>query len=116
MAMSRRRHLVASTRPDARNVSAEENASAAKPNCRSRSGSDSRTDSSSSMTDTNARSSIMNSSSGLTLGVAWDGEREGGTWTVVRLAPEVTAMPLYDRAADGESHPHAVCFGGIEGV
>src|SRR5687768_18204865 len=46
------RHLVAPTTSDARNASADENASAAKPNCRSKSGSDSRTDSSSSTTDT----------------------------------------------------------------
>ena len=50
--MSRIRQLVSSTTSDARNASAEENAWAAKPNCRSKSGSDSRTDSSSSTTDT----------------------------------------------------------------
>src|SRR5438094_1730704 len=52
MAMSRIRHLVWPTQSDARNCSADENARAANPNSLSKSGSDSRTDSSSSTTDT----------------------------------------------------------------
>src|SRR5262249_54997740 len=53
IAMSRIRQLVWGTTSDAaRNASAEENTSTAKPNARSRSGSDSRTDSSSSTTET----------------------------------------------------------------
>src|SRR5579864_7747855 len=52
MAMSRIRHLVWPTQSDARNSCADENARAAKPNSFRKSGSDSRTDSSSSTTDT----------------------------------------------------------------
>src|SRR5882762_7889168 len=52
MAMSRIRHLVWPTQSDARNSSGDENARAANPNSLSKSGSDSRTDSSSSTTDT----------------------------------------------------------------
>src|SRR5580693_4817751 len=55
MAMSRIRHLVWPTQSDARNSCADENARAAKPNSFSKSGSDSRTDSSSSTTDTSER-------------------------------------------------------------
>src|SRR5882762_3775801 len=55
MAMSRTRHLVWPTQSDARNSCADENARAAKPNSFSKSGSDSRTDSSSSTTDTSER-------------------------------------------------------------
>src|SRR5215469_14599545 len=51
MATSRIRHLVSSTQSDRRNSSADEKARAAKPNSLSKSGSDSRTDSSSSTTD-----------------------------------------------------------------
>src|SRR5258706_108620 len=50
--MSRIRHLVWPTQSDARNSSGDENARAANPNSLSKSGSDSRTDSSSSTTDT----------------------------------------------------------------
>jgi hypothetical protein len=53
--MSRIRHLVWPTQSDARNSCADENARAAKPNSFSKSGSDSRTDSSSSTTDTSER-------------------------------------------------------------
>src|SRR5216683_8160459 len=55
MAMSRIRHLVWPTQSDVRNSCADENARAAKPNSFSKSGSDSRTDSSSSTTDTSER-------------------------------------------------------------
>ena len=55
MAMSRNRHLVWSTQSDARNSSADENARTAKPNSLSKSGSDSRMDSSSSTTVTSER-------------------------------------------------------------
>src|SRR5437773_7046465 len=50
--MSRIRHLVWLTKFDARNSSADAKACTAKPNSRSKSGSDSRTDSSSSTTET----------------------------------------------------------------
>src|SRR5882762_1912917 len=55
MAMSRIRHLVSPTQSEARNSSGDENARAANPNSFSKSGSDSRTDSSSSTTDTSER-------------------------------------------------------------
>src|ERR1700689_4534959 len=59
MAMSRIRHLVLGTQPDARNSSGDENAREAKPNSFSKSGSDSRTDSSSSTTDTSKRVTVI---------------------------------------------------------
>src|SRR5690349_12140314 len=62
MAMSRIRHLVPPTLSEARNASADENAWAAKPNSLSKSGNDSRTDSSSSITDTSARLEVTASS------------------------------------------------------
>src|ERR1700730_14983412 len=62
MAMSRIRHPVWHTQSDARNSSADENAWAAKPNSLSKSGSDSRTDSSSSTTDTSEYMTIMDPS------------------------------------------------------
>src|SRR5512145_3462191 len=62
IAMSRNRQLVSLTAFDARNASADENAWTAKPNSRSKSGSDSRTDSSSSTTDTSERLPIRDAS------------------------------------------------------
>src|SRR5271167_2385463 len=59
MAMSRIRHLVWETQSDARNSSGDENARAAKPSSISKSGSDSRTDSSSSTTDTIERMTVI---------------------------------------------------------
>src|SRR5215470_10809341 len=49
---SRSRHLVWPLECDSKNSSADENVSTANPNCFSKSGNDSRTDSSSSITDT----------------------------------------------------------------
>ena len=63
IAMSRIRQLVSPTTSEARNASADENAWESKPNCRSKSGSDSRTDSSSSTTDTSERLAITSPSS-----------------------------------------------------
>src|ERR1700680_3730430 len=57
--MSRIRHLVWPTQSDARNSSGDENARTAKPNSFSKSGSDSRTDSSSSTTDTSERVTLI---------------------------------------------------------
>src|SRR4051794_7058045 len=51
-ATSRSRHLVWPLECDSKNSSADENVSTANPNCFSKSGNDSRTDSSSSITDT----------------------------------------------------------------
>src|SRR4029079_16779280 len=57
--MSRSRHRVSPRVSEARNASADEKARAQKPNCRIKSGNDSRTDSSSSTTDTSERSHVM---------------------------------------------------------
>src|SRR5215467_9782071 len=118
--MSRSRQLVPLTTPDARNASADENASAAKPDSRNKSGSDSRTDSSSSTTDTSERLSVMSASSRRR---AWNafwatgnGKREGGTGTVIRLRPETSTMSLDDGATDREPDTHAVGFRCVEGV
>src|SRR6185437_5430693 len=51
-AISRSKHLVSPLESDTKNSSADENVSTANPNCFSKSGNDSRTDSSSSITDT----------------------------------------------------------------
>src|SRR5271157_2746221 len=59
MAMSRIRHLVWPMQSDARNSSGDENARTAKPNSFNKSGSDSRTDSSSSTTDTSERVTVI---------------------------------------------------------
>src|SRR6185295_13132071 len=58
MATSRTRHLVSAIDCEARNSSADENACASKPNSFSKSGKDSRTDSSSSTTVINGRVTI----------------------------------------------------------
>src|SRR6478672_8982161 len=104
--MSRRRQLVSPKPSDARNASADGNASAAKPNCRNKSGSDSRTDSSSSTTETSERLPVMTASSQCRVWnarrTAGNGEREGGAGTVVSLCPQTPVMPLDDGATDGE--------------
>src|ERR1700751_1103703 len=61
IAMSRIKHLVLSTWPDDKKASPDEKARAAKPNSLSRWGNDSRTDSSSSTTDTSERSLVLRS-------------------------------------------------------
>src|SRR5258707_9943788 len=58
MATSRSRHLVSAIDSEARNSSADENACASKPNSFSKSGKDSRTDSSSSTTVIRVRVTI----------------------------------------------------------
>src|SRR2546430_13067094 len=120
MAMSRSRQLVSLTTSDARNPSTDENASTANPNCRSKSGSDSRTDSSSSTTDTSKRLSVMSPLSRClvrnALWTAGNGKREGGTRSVIRFCPESTVMSLHDGAADGEPDTHAVALRRVEGV
>src|SRR5262249_23212736 len=63
MATSRSKQLVFPRISDARNASADANASAAKPNCRTKPGRASRMDSSSSTTDTNDGSVVMNARS-----------------------------------------------------
>src|SRR5262245_56135490 len=118
--MSRRRQLVSLTTSEARKASDDENASAANPNSRSMSGSDSRTDSSLSTTDTSERLSVMSASS---LCRVWNArrtagkrKREGGTGTVVCLRPETPMMSFDDGATDREPDTHAVGFGCVVGV
>src|SRR5580765_7288210 len=115
--MSSSRQRVSLMLSDARNASADENARAQKPNCRIRSGSDSRTDSSSSTTDTSERSDVMTASS-LSDGVRTAGNRnrEGGPRSVIRFCPEAAAMPLHDGAANGEPDTHAVALRCVEGI
>src|ERR687892_2769001 len=139
IATSRIRQLVSLTASDARNASADENAWAANPNCRSKSGNDSRTDSSSSTTDTSDRLLItmrMRHLAGdrpLALGFAADsssgstaparasrrlkrkGEREGGAWSIVRLGPKTPVMPLDNRAADKQPDAHTAALRRVEG-
>src|SRR5215467_4260886 len=118
--MSRRRQLVSLTTSEARNASADENALVAKPDSRSKSGSDSRTDSSSSTIDTSERLSVMSASWRRRVWNAsrnaGNGKREGGTGTVICLCPETSMMSLDDGATDGEPDTHAVGFRCVEGV
>src|SRR5215469_8833036 len=118
--MSRSRQLVSLTTSEPRNASADEKAWAAKPDSRSNCGSDSRTDSSSSTTDTSERLSVMGASSRCRVRnarrIAGNGERESGTGSVVCLRPETAVMPLDDGATDGEPDTHAVGLRGVESV
>src|SRR5439155_5004815 len=91
---SRSRQLVSPTTSDARNASADEKAWAAKPNCRSRSGSDSRTDSSSSTIDTSERLSVMSASSRCRVG--------NDLWTAG--IPFARAAPAQSPAEDAPVH------------
>ena len=45
----------------------------------------------------------------------WQGEVEGRARSVVGRHPHLSAMGLDDRAADRQSHAHAVGLGGEEG-
>src|SRR6185369_7567025 len=106
------------TNSDARNASADANVSAAKPNCRNKSGSASRMDSSSSTTDTNDGLGIMNASSWCPSRFLahWNRKQKSGPRTVIRLCPKTAVMSLDDGAADGEADSHAVAFRRVEGV
>src|SRR5436190_1134436 len=120
IATSRMRQWVWLTNSDARNASADENAWTAKPNCRSKSGSDSRTDSSSSTTETSERWTITNASCGCRVrracGIAGNGERERGAGAVIRFTPQTATMLFDNRSADGQSDAHATALGGEEGL
>src|SRR5713226_7337127 len=113
---SRIRQLVRPTYSEARNSSADENERAVKPNSLSKSGSDSRTDSSSSTTDTNELGIILGSSSRIrcTSLPRRNGKRKSGARTVIRLCPETAMMALDYRTADGKSDSHAVVLGCIK--
>src|SRR5918994_2659978 len=135
IATSRSRQLVSPTTSEARNASADENAWAAKPNCRSKSGSDSRTDSSSSTIDTSERLLITQHSMRHSAGTVYEtlvlvpqygcrvalwtvgnGKREGGTGSVVRLYPQTATMSLDYRAADRQPDTHAAALRRVERI
>src|SRR5713101_6814480 len=118
MPKSRVRQLVRPTYSEARNSSADENERAVKPNSLSKSGSDSRTDSSSSTTDTSELGIILGSSSRIrcTSIPRRNGKRKSGAWTVVRLRPKTAMMALDYGTTDGKSDSHAVVLGCIESL
>src|SRR5580693_23552 len=118
MPTSRIRQLVRPTYSEARNSSADENERAVKPNSLSKSGSDSRTDSSSSTTDTNEFGIILGSSFRIRCtSPPWrNGKRKSGARTVVRFRPKTAMMALDYGTADGKSNSHAVVLGGIESL
>src|SRR5580692_10591287 len=118
MPTSRIKQLVRPTYSEARNSSADENARAVKPNSLSKSGSDSRTDSSSSTTDTNELGIILGSSSRIrcTSLLRRNGKRKSGARTVVRFRPKTAMMALDYGTTDGKSDSHAVVLGGIKGL
>src|SRR6202166_3089243 len=118
MPTSRTKQLVRPTYSEARNSSADENERAVKPNSLSRSGSDSRTDSSSSTTDTNELGIILGSSSLIrcTSLPRRNGKRKSGTRTVVRFRPKTAMMALDYGTADRKSDSHAVVLGCIKSL
>src|SRR6267154_1876274 len=115
---SRIKQFVRPMYSEARNSSADENESAVKPNSFSKSGNDSRTDSSSSTTDTNEFEIIMGSSSRIRCGSMpqRNGERKSGAGTVVRFRPKTAMMALDDGTADGKSDSHAVVLSCIKSL
>src|SRR5580704_16320223 len=118
MPTSRIKQLVRPTHSEARNSSADENERAVKPNSLSKSGSDSRTDSSSSTTDTSELGDIPGSSSRIrcTSIPRRDGKRKSRARTVVRLRPKTAVMTLDYRATDRKSDSHTVVFGCIKSL
>src|SRR5580698_293462 len=118
MPTSRIKQLVCPTYSEARNSSAEENERAVKPNSLSKSGNDSRTDSSSSTTDTNELWINLGSSSriGCTSLLRRNGKRKSGARTVVRFRPKTAMMALDYGTTDGKSDSHAVVLGCIKGL
>src|SRR5580698_7438177 len=118
MPTSRIKQLVRCTHSEARNSSADENERALKPNSLSKSGSDSRTDSSSSTTDTNAHGIILGCSFRIrfTSLPRRNGKRKSGAWTVVRFRPKTAMMALDYRTTDGKPDSHAVVLGCIKNL
>src|SRR5579864_7477760 len=117
MLTSRIKQLVCPTHSDARNSSADENERAVKPNSLSKSGSDSRTDSSSSTTDTSDLGIILGSSSRIRCtSLTRNGKRKSGARTIVRFRPKTAMMTLDYRTTDGKSDSHAVVLGCIKSL
>src|SRR5579863_2835314 len=113
MPTSRIKQLVRPTHSEARNSSADENERAVKPNSLNKSGSDSRTDSSSSTTDTNELGIILGSSSRIrrTSLPRRNGKRKSGARTVVRFRPKTPMVALDYGTTDVKSDSHAVVLG-----
>src|SRR5450432_4922293 len=118
MPTSRIKQLVWPTYSEARNSSADENERAVKPNSLSKSGSDSRTDSSSSTTDTNELGIILGSSSRIrcTSRPRRNGKRKSGARTVVRFRPKTAMMALDYGTTDRKSDSHAFVLGCIKSL
>src|SRR5580704_4169306 len=117
MPTSRIKQLVRPTYSEARNSSADENERAVKPNSLSKSGSDSRTDSSSSTTDTSDLGIILGSSSRIRCtSLSRNGKRKSGARTVVRFRPKTAMMALDYGTTDGKSDSHAVVLGCIKSL
>src|SRR5579862_490032 len=117
MPTSRTKQLVLPKYSEARNSSADENERALKPNSLSKSGNDSRTDSSSSTTDTNELGTTLGSSSRIRCtSLRRNGKRKSGARTLVRFRPKTAMMALDDGTADGKSDSHAVVLGCIKSL
>src|ERR1700723_2156944 len=118
MPTSRIKQLVWPMHSEARNSSADENERAVKPNSLSKSGSDSRTDSSSSTTDTSEHGVIVGSSSriGCTSIPRREGKRKSRARTVVRLRPKTAVMALDYGTTDGKSDSNAAVLGRIKSL
>src|SRR5579864_1094657 len=117
MPTSRIKQFVVPTYSEARNSSADENERAVKPNSLSKSGNESRTDSSSSTTDTNELGTILGSSSRIRCtSLRRNRKRKSGARTVVRFDPKTAMMALDDGTADGKSDSHTVVLGCIKSL
>src|SRR6202521_2067397 len=118
MPTSRIKQSVWPTYSEARNSSADENERAVKPNSLSKSGSDSRTDSSSSTTDTSEIGIILGFSSRIrcTSLPRRNRKRKSGARTVVRFRPKTAMMALDYGTTDGKSDSHAVVLGCVKSL
>src|SRR5580704_13542131 len=118
MPTSRIKQLVRPTHSEARNSSADENERALKPNSLSKSGSDSRTDSSSSTTETSEHGITPGCSSRIrcTSFSRRNGKRKNGAGAIVRLRPKTAMMTLDYRPTHGKPDSHAAVLGGIKSL
>src|SRR6266481_4419966 len=116
--MSSTRQLGTRARGRARNSSADANVCGSQPSQRINNSSDSRTDSSSSTTDTNELGIILGSSSRIRCASLprRNGKRKSGARTVVRFRPKTAMMALDYGTTDGKSDPHAVVLGCIKSL
>src|SRR5688500_17277105 len=107
-ATPRIRQLVSLTISDERSASADENAWTAKPNCRSKSGSDSRTDSSSSTTDTSERLLITRPSSRVAF-TSICASPDRGCATLPATVHKTLVLPRYAAGLATTHVPRASC-------